>query len=82
MIMRVRYENGAFDLVSSQSIDRLIEGRRIKKFYRPSERRWVDTTGGKVRKQSAGRYDGVERRGSGLGKLWSLIRFRQRPIYS
>jgi hypothetical protein len=79
MILRVRYQNGIYDHVSSQSIDRLINRHRIKMFYRPSERRWVDTGRDTVRKEASGRYDGIERRSSSLARLWLLIDFEQHP---
>jgi hypothetical protein len=69
MFLCVRYPNLTYDYVSAQMIDDLIAQKQIIMFYRPSQRRWVDVEWDSIRRESARRYDGIERRSSGLAGM-------------
>jgi hypothetical protein len=64
MTMRVVYHDNTHDMISAYTLDPLIESKKIKMFYRPSEDRWITVGVDSVRKntQELGHYDGSERR--------------------
>ena len=64
MTLHIQYRNDKFDYVNSQMLDRLIGQKEIKKFYRPSEKKWVDVDVGPLRGMGGGSYTGRERRQS------------------
>jgi hypothetical protein len=61
MVLHIQYQNNKFDYINHYFLDRLINTRRIKRFYRPSEEKWViigiDTIRG-----NGGDFEGHERR--------------------
>jgi hypothetical protein len=61
MILRVQYQNNKFDYVNDFALDRLITTQEIKKFYRPSEERWI-TVGIDSVRGMGGYYTGPNRR--------------------
>ena len=61
MVLRVLYNNDKFDYVNDLALDRLITTLEIKKFYRPSEERWI-TIGIDPTRGRGGYYTGVDRR--------------------
>jgi hypothetical protein len=61
MFLHVQFRNYRHDYVEAHELDRLIELRQIKQFYRPSEGRWVDIRFDRVR-GSGDHYAGPERR--------------------
>jgi len=61
MVLHIQYQNNAFDYVNSEILDHLIHTRRIKRFYRPSEDKWVIIGIDPIR-GNGGDYDGQERR--------------------
>lgn len=61
MFLHVQYRDNRHDFVKANHLDKLIELRQIKQFYRPSEGRWVDIAVDPVR-EVGGNYGGPERR--------------------
>jgi hypothetical protein len=61
LFLHVQYLDHRHDYVEAHHLDRLIESREIKQFYRPSEGRWIDITFDRVR-GIGGHYIGPERR--------------------
>ena len=61
MILHVQYKNFYYDYVDTLTLDRLLEGKGIRQFYRPSEKRWIDASLDPIRGMG-GRYQGVNRR--------------------
>jgi hypothetical protein len=61
MYLQVQYRDLRYDYVDTRTLDRLIEFRRIRQFFRPSEGRWVDIGLDRVR-GLGGDYEGPERR--------------------
>ena len=61
MVLHIQYQNNKFDYVNHYILDRLINTRRIKRFFRPSEEKWfiigVDSIRG-----NGGDFEGYERR--------------------
>jgi len=41
MVLDIQYQNNKFDYINCEILDQLIRKRRIKRFYRPSEDKWV-----------------------------------------
>jgi len=64
MTMQVVYQDNTHDMISAYTFDPLIESKKIKMFYRPSEDRWITVGVDSVRKntQALCPYDGNERR--------------------
>lgn len=62
MTLHIQYRNDKYDYVTSQTLDRLIGQKEIKKFYRPSEKKWVDVDVDRTRGVGGGFYTGAERR--------------------
>jgi len=61
LFLHVQYQDHRHDFVEANHLDKLIELRQIKQFFRPSEGRWVDIHIDKVR-GIGGDYSGPERR--------------------
>ena len=61
MALQVQYENYHFYFVASHALDKLLARKKVRRFYRPSEKRWVDVSRDPIR-GSGGRYSGPERR--------------------
>ena len=65
MMVHVQYQNARYDFVNAPTLDRLLKRSDVRRFYRPSEKRWVfvDRDHDPIR-GSGGRYSGPERRHS------------------
>ena len=61
MLIRVMYRDYRYDYVNTHQLDHLIDFKRITKFLRPSEDRWVIIDKDPIRGQG-GDYRGSERR--------------------
>ena len=62
-LVRVLYRNGKEGKVDDVTLNELVRSKSIKRFYRPSEGRWVDITDDAVRRSET-QYKGPERRAS------------------
>ena len=62
MTLHIQYRNDKYDYVTSQALDRLIGQKEVKKFYRPSEKKWIDVDVDRTRGMGGGLYAGMERR--------------------
>lgn len=62
MMLRVQYQNLTYDYVDTHTLDQLLTGKGLARFYRPSEGRWVDISRDPVR-GLGGDYSGPDRRG-------------------
>jgi len=62
--IEVVYQNDTHAFVDDFSLDDLIRSRMIKRFYRPSEKRWITIGIGPLRSAQKD-YCGMERRRSG-----------------
>jgi hypothetical protein len=60
VVVRVMYHDDKHDVVSDSLLQKLIEEKRVKKFYRPSEG-WV-TVGRNPVRGRGGAYHGPDRR--------------------
>ena len=65
--IRVVYKTNKYDYVSSGLLDRLIRMEKIAKFYRASERRWINVRFDPIRGRG-GKYQGPNRRKVGKSK--------------
>ncbi len=61
MVLHIQYQNNKFDYINCEILDQLIRMRRIKRFYRPSEDKWVIIGIDPIR-GNGGDHDGRERR--------------------
>jgi hypothetical protein len=61
MVLRVQYHNDKFDYVTETALNTLIVTNGVKKFYRPSEERWI-TIGIDPIRGMGGPYAGPDRR--------------------
>ena len=61
MVLHIQYYNNKFDYINSEILDQLINTRRIKRFYRPSEEKWVVIGIDPIR-GNGGDHEGKERR--------------------
>jgi hypothetical protein len=61
MVLQVQYYNNKYDYVNNAILQKLIVTRRIKRFYRPSEEKWVIPGIDPIR-GAGGDYEGPERR--------------------
>jgi hypothetical protein len=61
MVLHIQYRNNKFDYISSEILDNLINKRRVKRFYRPSEEKWVVIGIDPIR-GNGGDHEGQERR--------------------
>ena len=60
-IIQVIYQNKCEGVVNETTLNELISTNKVRKFYRPSESRWVDVNCDPIR-IGAGKYNGPERR--------------------
>ena len=65
MMLYVQYLDSHYDYVNTRTLDRLIEERRVRMFYRLSESRWVDVHHDPIR-GFGGDYSGPDRRYPGV----------------
>jgi len=72
MIIRVQYSNNVYDMISDIALQRLIDTRKIKTFYRYSEKRWIAVGADPLRKgvQVSVPHTGPERRATNPSKLF------------
>ena len=63
MILHVQYKNLHYDYVDTRVLDRLIADNKLRLFFRPSEKRWVNVSTDPVR-GVGGEYFGPDRRES------------------
>jgi len=61
MLLRIQYQDKKYNYVDPETLDEMIMTRRIRQFFRPSERRWVDIEEAASR-GPGGNYSGPERR--------------------
>jgi hypothetical protein len=61
MLIRVQYQNNLYGIVDSPTLDWLLLGKTVRRFYRPSEKRWVDVYRDPIR-GLGGDYSGFDRR--------------------
>jgi len=61
MLLHVQYMNGNDGYVDAHTLDRLLLGKTLKQFYRPSEERWVNVYRDPIR-GLGGDYLGYDRR--------------------
>ena len=59
--IEVKYQNNKCDIVPESMLDELISSKKIKEFYRCSEKRWVTVGSDRIR-GVGGSYSGPERR--------------------
>src|ERR1700690_1019740 len=64
MTINVQYHNGNYDLISADTLQRLIVNGKIKKFYRYSENKWVIVGQDPIRSKPRPNHEGSERRTS------------------
>jgi hypothetical protein len=63
MVLRVQYLNFGCADVDVASLEKLLEEKKLRRFYRPSEKRWVNVSTDPIRGMG-GNYSGPERRHS------------------
>ena len=63
MLLHVQYQNDSYGYVDGPTLDRLLLGKTLRQFYRPSEERWVNVFRDPIRRLS-GDYSGPDRRQS------------------
>ena len=64
MTLRVQYQNDHYDYIDTHILDRLlVEGNTLRRFFRPSEGRWVNIFRDPVR-GVGGVYSGLNGRQS------------------
>jgi hypothetical protein len=61
MLLRVQYQDKRYDYVNPSTLEELITSKQIQKFYRPSEKDWIDIEQGPLR-GAGSHYAGPERR--------------------
>ena len=61
MLIRVQYKDDKYDYVPGRILNEQIALQKIKRFYRPSEEKWI-TIGIDRTRGMGGTYDGAERR--------------------
>ena len=61
MMLRVQYKDYRHDYVDTRTLDRLIERKELRWFYRPSEKSWVNVYRDSIR-GLGGDYSGPNRR--------------------
>ena len=42
MVLHVQYQNEKYDYIGTHILDRLLKSENVKRFFRPSEGRWVN----------------------------------------
>lgn len=61
MLIHVQYLNDSYGDIDARTLDRLLLGKTLRQFYRPSEERWVDVYRDPIRGLD-GNYSGPDRR--------------------
>jgi hypothetical protein len=61
MLLHVQYQNDSYGYVDGPTLDRLLLGKTLRQFYRPSEERWVNVYHDPIRGLS-GDSSGPDRR--------------------
>ncbi|HVN96642.1 MAG TPA: hypothetical protein VMT62_09450 [Syntrophorhabdaceae bacterium] len=61
MILHVQYQDDHYDYVGPGILEKLLKDEYVRRFYRPSEKRWVDIVHDPIR-GIGGDYGGPERR--------------------
>jgi hypothetical protein len=61
MMLQVQYQNYRYDFVDVRTLDRLLAGKGIRRFRRPSGERWVNVHHDPIRGMG-GNYSGPDRR--------------------
>ena len=61
MLLHVQYMNGRDGYVDAHTLDKLLLGKTLKQFYRPSEERWVNVYRDSIR-GLGGAYSGHDSR--------------------
>ncbi len=61
MLLYVQYKDFKFDYVNTRTFDRLLVGKRLLQFYRPSKKGWVNVYRDPIR-GIGGDYSGPDRR--------------------
>jgi hypothetical protein len=61
MMLYVQYQNDGYDFVNTQTLDRLLTSKKVRQFYRPSEKKWIDVSNDPIR-GIGGFYLGPNRR--------------------
>jgi len=78
--MEVEYEDGRHAFVDDHSLENLIKSYRIKRFYRPSEKRWITIGIDAVRSWKCN-YRGRNRRRTGRIEEMIPLRYGEKaPI--
>ena len=68
MMLPVQYHNQKYDFVNVQTLARLLMESKIRLFYRPFEKRWVDVYRDPIRGLGGADYSGPDRR----QRRWAL----------
>jgi hypothetical protein len=61
MILHVQYKNNSYGYVDGPTLDTLLLGKTVQRFYRPSEERWINVYQDSIR-GIGGEYSGSDRR--------------------
>ena len=82
MNVRVVYHDNSYDMISAFILQLGIDCRKIKMFYRESEKRWIMVGLDPVRMQGKRDYEGPERRTrSLLSEQHALSLFQRNSLY-
>jgi hypothetical protein len=77
--IEVEYPDGGHAFIDDYLLEGLINSKQIKRFFRPSEKRWITIGIGPVRGWQ-GKYCGMERRRTGgTEEMIPLRERRKRP---
>jgi hypothetical protein len=66
MLLHVQYQDSSYGNVDGPTLDRLLLGKTLRSFYRPSEKRWVNVYRDPIR-GLGGDYTGADRRKPPMG---------------
>jgi hypothetical protein len=87
MTIKVQYQNSVYDIVLADTLQRLLDNGKIKKFYRYSEKRWI-TIGVDPVRNPIGKganvlapYSGPDRRAPQIFDGPSLAGHNRMPIW-
>jgi hypothetical protein len=61
MLLHVQYDNDQYGYVDGPTLDRLLLGKTVIQFYRPSEKQWVNVYRAPIR-GLGGDFSGFDRR--------------------
>ncbi len=61
MIIHVQFKDFKYDFVNTRVLDKLLAGKSVLEFYRPSEKRMINVYRDPIR-GSGGFYSGLDRR--------------------